>query len=315
MANPPADEKSSSRGKAKLSHPDAFLDELDGDASQDPDALLAEISPSIEKEMSQLNTDFTGLNLEIESLDLDGEEEAEAPINFKDRWLAVRRKWKSRFNDFGARLFYHIKYFFIWLVLEAPKKLLKIGKSVAAKLNSIVQVYAKWSKKRKVLFLISTVGLSLVSYGYYQLVKSKILYKESFHFYGSMEEIADYSFSIEDDALYEPFYNSPRVKAYSFQLKPVVVNLRRKNPDRENPMGFFEFVFEGNSGDVVVEMKSRESEFVDIVGRVIEGHTYESLETPEGKMELKENLRRELNKQLTEGIVRRVEISKFFIKP
>ena len=82
-----------------------------------------------------------------------------------------------------------------------------------------------------------------------------------------------------------------------------------------NPMGFFEFVFEGNSGDVVVELKSRESEFEDLIERVVESYSYESLETTEGKINLKEDLRIELNKQLTEGIVQAVELRNVFIKP
>ena len=80
-------------------------------------------------------------------------------------------------------------------------------------------------------------------------------------------------------------------------------------------MGFFEFVFEGNSGDVVVELKSRESEFEDLIERVVESYSYESLETTEGKINLKEDLRIELNKQLTEGIVQAVELRNVFIKP
>ncbi len=315
MASPPGEEKQAPRVKAKLSHPDAFLDELDGDPNQDPDALLAQVSPNIEQEMGQLNADFAGLKLDIETLDLDGDEEVEVSRSFKEKWHSVRRKWKNRVKDFVAKIFYHIKYFFIWLALEAPKKLTKIGKMIGQRLKSIYDIFAKWSKKRKILFVAAVVGLGTVSFFYYQLIKTRVLYKESFHYYGSMEEIADYSFSFEADTPFEPFYNSPRVKAYSFQMKPVVVNLKRKDVEGENPMGFFEFVFEGNSGDVVVEMKTRESEFVDILGRVIEGHSYESLDTQEGKMALKEDLRRELNKQLTDGIIRRVEISKFFIKP
>jgi flagellar basal body-associated protein FliL len=147
------------------------------------------------------------------------------------------------------------------------------------------------------------------------MVSTDYLYKEKFRFHGSMAELADDSFTYDSEMPMEPFYDSPRVKAYLFKMKPMVVNLKRREPQRDNPMAYFEFVLEGNSGDVVVELKLRESEFVDLAERLIESQSYEALDTPEGKRELKESLRRELNKKLTDGILRKVEIQNVFIKP
>lgn len=303
------------RKKAKLSHPDAFLDELDGDPNQDADALLAQFAPNIDKELGQLTSDFADLNLEIESLDLDGDNSAPAGLSLKERLTNLKKKLKEKAIDLAAKAFYHLKYFGIWIIFEAPKKVAKFAKLILGKVRNIYGIFAGWSRKRKILFVVYSVTLTSATYFYFQVVKSKVLYRESFQFHGSMDELADYAFSYDADSSTEPFYNSPRVKAYSFQMKPVVVNLKRRDPDRENPMAFFEFVFEGSSGDVVVDLKARESEFVDLVERVLEDHTYESLDTLDGKSILKEDLRQELNKQLTDGIIRRVEIRNFFIKP
>lgn len=315
MAQSSTNEKSNSRPKAKLTHPDGFLDELDGDASQDPDALLAEVVPNIDKEMGQLNADFSNISVDIETLDLDGEEDDDVPITLKEKFQAWKRRSKTKIKGIASELFFDIKYFLIWFALEAPKKILKIAKIVGARLKVLGNVFSHWSKKRKILFVLSTVAFAAIIVGYVNLMKSGILYKESYQYVGSLEELADYSITLDQTAQFEPFYNSPRVKAYSFQMKPVVVNLKRKEDSNQVPMGFFEFVFEGNSGDVVVEMKLRESEFVDVMSRVIEGYSYETLDTVDGKERLKEELRKELNKELTEGVIRRVEIGNFFIKP
>jgi flagellar basal body-associated protein FliL len=192
---------------------------------------------------------------------------------------------------------------------------MKVVKYLGANVKAIGSVFSHWSKKRKISFVVATIFFGLVIFGYVKLMKSGVLYRESYQYVGSFEEMADYSITLDQTAQFEPFYNSPRVKAYSFQMKPVVVNLKRNPDSNQVPMGFFEFVFEGNSGDVVVEMKLRESEFVDVMSRVIEGYSYETLDSVDGKERLKEELRKELNKQLTEGVIRRVEIGNFFIKP
>jgi flagellar basal body-associated protein FliL len=315
LAQPPANEDNGTRVKAKLTAPDAFLDELDGDPDQDPDALLAKYAPNFEKELSQLNADFADLQGDIETLDLDGDRIREVPISFKEKWKILKKKWKQKTKDLWEKLFYNIKYFFIWLALEAPKKVLAFSKKILEVLKGVFAIFANWSTKRKVLFFLATTSLSFTLWLYYKVVKGNVLNKESFHFYGSIAELATHSFKIDPDANREPFYNSPRVKAYSFQMKPLVANLKRRDTDTTNPMAFFEFVFEGSSGDVIVELKLRESEFIDVTERVVEAHYYEDLDTIKGKTILKEDLRRELNKQLTEGVIRRVEIRNFFIKP
>lgn len=315
MTRSPDNNDQTKVGKAKLSHPDAFLDELDGDQTQDPDKLLAEVAPHLDQEMNQLRTDFSGLTLDIETLDLDGDGQEELPVSFKERWLTFKKRWKNKIQTFASWAFYHIKYLIIWLMLEAPKKILAFLRLFFGYLKDFYGVYASWSRRRKVLFFLASSSLIALTVIYYQMIKSKVLYRETYHFWGTMAEVADYTFKYAPEAGFEPFYNSPRVKSYSFQMKPVVVNLRRNASQSNNPMGFFEFIFEGSSGDVVAEIKERESEFVDLVERVIEAQTYESLETVDGKDQLKEDLRREMNKQLTEGLIRKVDISNIFIKP
>jgi flagellar basal body-associated protein FliL len=175
--------------------------------------------------------------------------------------------------------------------------------------------FLKWPLKKKLGFVLTVTVLGMVTFGFFYVVKSKLLYKESYKFFGSMAEVASYTFLYNPETEAEAFYASPRVKTYSFQLRPIVLNLKRNDGSNRNPMGFFEFVLDGSSGDVLVEVKTRETEIVDIVQRVIETMKYEEIDSQDGKLMLKETLRKELNKILIEGSLRKVQIQSIIIKP
>lgn len=294
-----------------------FLDSLESDPNEDPEALLAEALPNLEKDMKQIQSDFIGLNADIEPLEFG--EDSTVPIvqseSFKVKLKKIKKKIQAAVVHLGEKIFYRLKYLAIWLIIEFPKKLLTIWIIVAKELKKLSQVYSKWSTKRKILFFISIISITATSYIYYKVIKGNLLTYQDYQFYGSMDELADHSFSYDVDSDTEPFYNSPRVKVYSFKMKAVVVNLKVSEESNGTPMAYFEFVFVGNSGDVVVEFKNRESEMIDLVERVIETKTFEALDTVEGKEELKEDIQRELNKKLTDGAIKKVEIHNFFIKP
>jgi len=293
-----------------------ILDELDGDSSDDPEALLAEAVPNLDKEMRQLQSDFIGLTADIESLDLgdDSPHPIQSSPSLMNKFKILGKNFKKLILKFGEKIFYRIKYVLIWIVIELPKQLISLWKNFSRQATKVFNAFSHWSIKRKISFFVTTLFIGAICFFYFKMVKEQWLYQGGYHFYGSMKELADHSFSYQPDDETEPFYNSPRVKVYSFKMKPLVVNLKRSE-NNENPMGFFEFVFEGNSGDVVVEFKSRESELVDLVSRVIERKKYDSLDTVEGKEELKEDIRKELNKKLLDGFIKKVEIHNFFIKP
>lgn len=320
MSNSTDGESENKEGKPQLTHPDKFLDELEAEAGAeaglDPEELLSAALPQIEKEMKQIQSDFIGLNAEIESIDLDPLDESMANTKVtKDRWSKLKRRMVVQLSNIVTKIFYRIKYLFIWIVFEVPKKLISISKKIQKKIKAFIDVLSKWSLKRKILFVTFILSLLTTVILYVKLIKNHLLYKDNFHFYGSMEELSNYSFSYNLKDKQEPFFNSPRVKIYSLQLKPIVVNLKRNPKKKENPMGFFEFIFEGNTGEVVVELKERESEFIDVISRVIETQTYESLDTLEGKVELKDLVRRELNKKLNSGVIKKAELRNIFVKP
>lgn len=66
----------------------------------------------------------------------------------------------------------------------------------------------------------------------------------------------------------EELYNSLAFQN-NFQIKKIVVNIQPSAGSGPNPMVAFEFSFEGNSSEVLLEIKDREGEIIDQVQRTI----------------------------------------------
>lgn len=300
---------------------EALLDELEAGASigeeaeQDADNLLAKIDPNLNSSLKDITSDFANLTEEIQSLELGGGDSVDDSIPFKEKIKIKFKHLQKYLRDKLLQVVYDLKYFFIWLFTDGLKKILTIFIWFGTKIKKSFQVFLGWSVKKKLGFILTFLVLGGVCFGFFYVVKNRLLYRESYKFFGSVEEFATYSFAYDPDNQSEAFYSSPRVKTYSFQLKPIVVNLKRKAGSSRNPMGFFEFVLDGSSGDVLVEVKTRETEIIDIVQRVVESMWYEELDSQEGKLKLKETLRKELNKILLEGSLRKVQIQSIIIKP
>lgn len=314
-------QKEESKKKKLPQNTEALLDELDADSTAEggvddnADDLLAEVDPNLAATLKDLSNDFTNINEEIASLDLDGESSVDESIPYKEKIKLRFKKIQKYFKDRVASLAYSFKYFFIWFFTDGFKKPFYIFKLLFGWSKLFFSKFSKWSFKKRIGFIITFSGSCFVIFGYFYVVNSRLLYKESYKFFGSIAEVASYSFIYNSESEAEAFYASPRVKTYSFQLRPIVINMKRNPGSKRNPMGFFEFVLDGSSGDVLVEVKTRETEILDIVQRVVEAMKYEELDSQEGKLMLKEALRKELNKILIEGSLRKVQIQSIIIKP
>ena len=93
------------------------------------------------------------------------------------------------------------------------------------------------------------------------------------------------------------------------------MNLRPSESSDENPMGYFEFYLEMNSQEAAVEIGDRMSEVIDSVQRTAESITYDEIITTAGKNKLKLVIRKNVNKVLSEGRVRKVFYKSVVIKP
>jgi flagellar basal body-associated protein FliL len=95
----------------------------------------------------------------------------------------------------------------------------------------------------------------------------------------------------------------------------MVVNIQPSESSGPNPMAAYEFSLEGNSTEVLIEIKDREVELRDLMYRTIEDFTFEQADSPEGKELLTEKLRKEVNMVLTQGKIRKVWIKTAIVKP
>lgn len=133
-------------------------------------------------------------------------------------------------------------------------------------------------------------------------------------FLGSLEEVAVKKFSYDPSQKAESFYNSLRFSGNIFRVRQMVVNLKR-SPENDRPMALFQVIVEGNSQDVIVEMKDREGEMSDTIQRATEEFTFGELQLPEGKKALLLKIKEAVNTRLTTGQVRRAYFQSIVLKP
>lgn len=131
----------------------------------------------------------------------------------------------------------------------------------------------------------------------------------------SLDRVATkvYEFNPKTDV--EPFYENLRVASSIIQLPKMVVNLRKSAHSRDNPMGAFEFYLEGMVPEVTIEIKDREVEIRDRIQRVIEDFTFDQVESPEGKQQMTDKIKKELNLQMISGKIKKIWIKTVIVKP
>lgn len=113
----------------------------------------------------------------------------------------------------------------------------------------------------------------------------------------------------------EMLYDNPKFAKNVVTMAKMMANVKASDDSSTNPMLSIELNVEGTSAEATIELKDREAEFKDILLRQTEEFTYNQLETTEGKRELLEKFKSQLNANLTQGQVRRVLLRSFILKP
>ncbi|HEX7676430.1 MAG TPA: flagellar basal body-associated FliL family protein [Bdellovibrio sp.] len=175
--------------------------------------------------------------------------------------------------------------------------------------------FKSFSLVKKLAFvglLVVTVGAGFV---FYKIATNKLIPAEQDLFLPSLDEWAQAKYQYGPEDQKESFYDSTRTAQNIMELQKMIVNIRRSASSGPNPMAAMEFYVEGTVAEVVVEIKDRESEVQDLFQRTIEDTNYDQLSSGEGKQMLCDRLRKNINKILTKGKVRRVFIKNAVIKP
>lgn len=205
--------------------------------------------------------------------------------------------------------------FFRNIVPNTKSGIQRLSLAIKGSVNSFKKTFAGFSKLKKVSFvvlLMATVPLLVVAF---LGIKGRLVAPPEDLFIGSLAEISDQNILASEVGTMESFYDSPRISQNILLLRRMVVNLQRSENSGPNPMGAFEFYLEGTGNDVLVEIKDREAEVEDLFARTAEELNYDQIESAEGKRLLCDRLRKEVNRILTQGMIRKVFLKTAIIKP
>lgn len=282
---------------------------------EDLDHILKQSDGDFEASLTDLKEDANAGSDNIELLDIERILAEEESKTLKNKFLRLKRKINNefvllaiKFKNLSLDLIQiHIPVLLKWLLAKA--KLLSQRASAAAR------VFRFWSVKKK----LASFGIALLSFTAlfytYQAITHGVVPEKSKLFVNSLDEWAEKTYVFTQGENLEPFYDSARVKQNIMSLKRIVVNVRPSSRSGPNPMAAFEFFIEGLSSDVTIEIKDREFEVLDMVQRLMEEQTFDELDSPDGKTQLNEKIKKELNAFLTKGKVRKVYLKNAIIKP
>lgn len=273
----------------------------------DLDKVIAEQDPEFKEQVSGIGSG--ALNGSLDLLDLDellAEQEARS---LKSRLKRLRQKARNFVVGLRATLWDFVKND----VPQLAKAGLAKGKAGAGVVGEMVRQFG-FKPLRFKLFVFAFAAIAVAAGVAIYLLATRGLPEEDRLFMQSVAEIADETLEY-DPKDQEIFYESVRAAQNVLVVPRLLVNLTRSAGSGPNPMAMAEIYVEGNSPDVVVEIKIRETEFRDLFMRTMEEFNADELQTAVGKQKLVERLAREANRVVTKGRVRKIFMKNFVVKP
>jgi flagellar basal body-associated protein FliL len=187
-------------------------------------------------------------------------------------------------------------------------------KAAWKKLAAEIETFSELSWKGKLTaFIALTLGALAVT-TLNMTMKHKIELSFRTNFLRSFGDLADAKFVYGPSEPMEDFTDPLFHPEHVVLVDKLVVNLKQPR-DGSNPMGLFELYFEASNQESAVELKDRDGEVRDIIGRSLEQMNYDELVTVSGKERMKTTIRKNLNVVLTRGQVRRVFFKTIVLKP
>lgn len=224
----------------------------------------------------------------------------------------------KKYQGFKAKLKLKSGLFIAWLRSRANDLLSYSYESAIQgkkKFKQGQEVFRTWPTSSKALFFGGILlFLSVIIFSYFAFVRKTLFYKQEV-FITSLDSIATQTWVTAEDKSRDTFYNSSRIPKNIFTLKKIIVNIQPSENSSTNPMVAVELSLEGNSTEVLLEIKDREGEILDQVQRTTETYTYDELNTQDGKKSLNDKVRSAVNRLLTLGKIRRVYIQNMIFKP
>ncbi len=282
---------------------------------KDMEAFIAQNDPEFAKQMETFAPEGGGPDLNIELMDLDQlmAEESASSLSAKFRlFIKVNR---SRIIVFTTILQSNLILFLQEGLPELLKKTKYSLTHLSQSISEALRRFSFWPAQKKWATFGLIFGVLLTGVFIFLAATKPMLSSSTDLFILSLEDLADNVQTYDPLKEVEPFYDSARASQNIIALQKIVVNIKRSSQSGPNPMGAFEFYIEGNSPDVMVEVKDREYEVKDLFQRNAEEMSFDQMETPDGKQLLLEKLRREVNRILTKGRVSKVLFKTVILKP
>lgn len=274
------------------------------------DSLIAEQDPDFKDSMGAIAAEQAGRDANIELLDLDqllAEEEARS---LKAKFKRLRKRAYGLLANIRTSIW-------LFVTTEIPifaKWLLARAKGAFERFREGLRQFGYKSKKFRLL-VFAFIGLCLFVVTSMTWLLVKGVPEPERLFMQSLGEISEETREFDPEKGQELFYDSVRVAQNVLVITKLVVNLKRVASSGPNPMVAAELFVEGNSPEVVIEMKARETEVRDVFMRTMEDFNGADLETAPGKAKLLDRLAREANRLVTKGRVKKVYFKTFILNP
>jgi flagellar basal body-associated protein FliL len=285
------------------------------------DQALMEADPEFVKGLSDIGPDINAANViddaALEPSDLDGEN-AEMDLGDLTLMGRVRRLWQKTKLKFKRRwkVFTTQALLFVTETIpELGKQGLQGAKHLAGNIQSLLKALLKLNGKQKLSILVMMIFFALGVGVILKSMKNGILPEYNQIVIPRLDDFANKIFFVEQKDAYDVFYDSARASQNLVSLKRMVFNIQASRSSGRQPMAAVELFIEGYSPDVIIEIKDREPELLDLLQREGEQLTYDQLSTAEGKRNFSEKLQNTVNQVLTEGKVKKIYLKNFILKP
>ena len=282
---------------------------------EEMEALIAIKDPEFAQQMAAFTPEGGGQDQNIELMDLDQlmADESASSLRAKiRRFIKINRSRVIIFTTvLNANLIFFLKEGLPDLFKSTKRGLARLSHNISEALRQ----FSFWPAKKKIATFGIIFGVLGTGAFIFFAATKPLLPQTNDLFILTLEDSADSVNTYDPATESEAFYDSSRASQNIIALQKIVVNIKRSSQSGPNPMGAFEFYIEGNSPDVMVEVKDREYEVKDLFQRNAEEMSFDQMESADGKQLLLEKLRREVNRILTKGRVRKVFFKTAILKP
>jgi flagellar basal body-associated protein FliL len=288
------------------------------------DRILAKEDPEFTKSLGELAglSDASGVDVDSDVDKIVAREKTEPDLKGwpKVKYILFVRS-KRRLKEFRADLrtkiatlkklgFAQIKTWAILFLKNEKYRAIKLYERTVESIKFVLGL-----KRQTKLIIVLATTLVIASGAALRIAFTReFMPKFESQFLRSFADIADAKFTYNKGDPMEDFNNPLLHPEHVVLIERIVANLKPPG-DGSNPMALIDVYIEVGTQEAAVELKDRESEVRDVVGRTLEAMPYDELVNAQGKSRFKIVLRKNLNEFLTKGRARRIYFKSIVLKP